>query len=124
MKVPIYAEACFPTLYFDQPYLILPTVRLGEESKAVLEIINGGYENINLKHSIAQEYSAIDIKVRYPNGSNLGVTKKQIKVEISFSSDKPVSFTLKLNFHDTNNRAFTINVSATADSNTYTLLEN
>jgi hypothetical protein len=43
MKVPVYAEACFPTLYFDQPYLILPTVRLGEESKGVLEIINGGY---------------------------------------------------------------------------------
>lgn len=56
------------------------------------------------------------------SGSNLGVTKKQIKVEVSFISDKPVSFTLKLNFHDANNRTFTINVSGTADSTTYTLL--
>ena len=36
MKVPVCAEACFPTLYFDQPYLILPTARLGEESRGVL----------------------------------------------------------------------------------------
>jgi hypothetical protein len=43
------------------------------------------------------------------------VTKKQIKVEISFSSEKPVSFTVKLNFHDNNNRTFTINISGTAD---------
>ena len=57
------------------------------------------------------------------SGSNLGVTKKQIKVEVSFIYDRPVSFTLKLNFHDANNRTFTINVSGTADSSTYTLLE-
>lgn len=61
--------------------------------------------------------------MRYINGSNLGVTKKQIKVEVSFVSDKPVSFTLKLNFHDSNNRSFTINVSGTADSSTFNLLE-
>ena len=54
MKVEIKAEACYPTLFFDQPYLILPTVRCGEISTAVLEIYNGGYENINLKHAISQ----------------------------------------------------------------------
>lgn len=122
LKVPVLASACFPTLYFDQPYVILPVVRLGEESTATLEITNGGYENINLKHGVAQEFSAIDLKIKYLNGSNLGVTKKQIKVELSFVSDKPVSFTVKLNFYDSNGRAFPINVSGTADSHTYTFI--
>jgi len=80
MKISLIACACYPTLYFDQPYLILPTTRLGTESKGTFEIINGGYENINLKHSISQEYTGAEINVVYPAGSNLGVTKKQIKI--------------------------------------------
>jgi hypothetical protein len=63
------------------------------------------------------------VRVKYLNGSNLGVTKKQIKVEISFISDKPVSFTLKINFYDNTNRYFTVNVSGTADNCIYTLID-
>ena len=79
MKLSVVACACYPTLFFDQPYLILPTTKVGLESKATLEIINGGYQNINLKHSI-QEHTGVDLNIIYPVGSNLGVTKKQIKV--------------------------------------------
>lgn len=50
------------------------------------EIINGGYENLNLKHSISQEYSSIDLNIKYINGSNLGITKKSIPVQVSFKS--------------------------------------
>jgi hypothetical protein len=123
MKVAVTAEACYPALYFDQPYLILPTVHCGETSSAVLEIFNGGYENINLKHIVIQEFSNIDLKVRYLTGSNLGVTRKQIKVEIGFASEKPVSFTVKVSFFDNNGRSFTINVSGTADTQVFTLID-
>ncbi len=61
--------------------------------------------------------------MKYLNGSNLGVTRKQIKVEVSFMSEKPVSFTVKLSFFDNNGRTFTINVSGTADSHTYTIID-
>ncbi len=57
------------------------------------------------------------------SGSNLGVTKKQIKVEVTFVSDKPISFTIKLNFYDNNGRFFSINVSGTADTHTYTMID-
>lgn len=123
LRVPVSACACFPTLFFDQPYLILPVVKVGEESSAILEISNGGYENINLKHSVAQECSSVELRVKYLNGSNLGVTKKQIRVEVGFVADRPVSFTLKLTFHDATGRAFPINVSGTADTHVLTLLE-
>jgi carbon monoxide dehydrogenase subunit G len=61
--------------------------------------------------------------VKYLSGSNLGVTRKQIKVEVSFVSEKPISFTVKLNFFDNNGRSFLINISGTADTHTFTLLD-
>jgi len=51
------------------------------------------------------------------------VTRKQIKVELSFASDKPVSFTVKLNFYDNSGRSFPINISGTADTHTFTLID-
>ncbi len=65
----------------------------------------------------------MDIKVNFLDGTNLGVTKKKIKVEVSFKSDKPISFTVKINFYDSNNRAFTMPVSGTADNCIYTMIE-
>ena len=71
---------------------------------------------------MSQEFSNIDLRVCYLTGSNLGVTRKQIKVEVSFVSEKPVSFTVKLNFFDNSGRAFSINISGTADTHTFTLI--
>lgn len=61
--------------------------------------------------------------MKYLSGSNLGVTKKQIKVEVSFVSEKPISFTIKLNFYDNNGRFFSINVSGTADTHIFTMID-
>jgi len=71
-------------------------VRLNQESTGRFEILNGGYENLNLKHTIGEEYSDININLKYINGCNLGVTKKSISVVVSFKSDKPISFTIKI----------------------------
>lgn len=76
---------------------------------------------MNLKHVISQEYSNIDLNVKYVNGSNLGITKKSITVVVSFKSDKPISFTLKIEFYDNHNRVFSIFVSGTADNSLYVL---
>lgn len=35
---------------------------------------------------VVQEFSNVDIKVNFLEGTNLGVTKKKIKVEVSFKS--------------------------------------
>lgn len=67
-----------------------------------------------------QEFSNVDVKVNFLDGTNLGVTKKKIRVEVSFKSDKPISFTVKINFYDSSNRIFTIPVSGTADNCVYT----
>jgi hypothetical protein len=43
----------------------MPVVGLNEESKATFEIINGGYENINIRHVVTQEFSNVDLKVNF-----------------------------------------------------------
>ena len=66
--------------------MILPVVNLNTVSRGQFEIINGGYENLNLKHVISPEYSHINLSVRYINGPNLGIAKKSLVVEVSFTS--------------------------------------
>lgn len=70
-----------------------------------------------------QEFSNVDIKVNFLVGTNLGVTKKKIKVEVSFKSDKPISFTVKLNLYDANNRVFSLPISGTSDNCIYTIIQ-
>lgn len=101
----------------------MPVVRLNEESLAEFEIINEGYENLNLKHVANPDFSHINFAVKYPKGCNLGITKKSIPVEITFVSDKPISFTAKVDFYDHHNRVFSILVSGTADNCLYTIPE-
>lgn len=123
MKMLLTASANYPEIYFDRPYVLLPVVKLNTLSTGQFEIINGGYENLNLKHVISPEYSHINLNVKYINGSNLGIAKKSLIVEVSFTSDKPLSFTLKIDFYDHHNRIFSILVSGTADNSLYCIQE-
>lgn len=76
---------------------------------------------MNLKHVVNEEYANIDLSVKYINGCNLGITKKSITVAVTFKSDKPISFTLKIDFYDHHNRVFSIFVSGTADCSLYAI---
>lgn len=40
---------------------------------------------------------------------------------IKFKSDKPISFTVKIDFYDHHNRVFSIFASCTVDNSLYTL---
>lgn len=51
----------------------------------------------------------------------MGITKKSIPIQLSFKSEKPISFTLKVDFYDHHNRVFSIFVSGTADNSLYSL---
>jgi hypothetical protein len=58
----------------------------------------------------------INIKLHYPEGKNLNVSRKKIRVEIQYKSDKPQSFTTKIEFTDENSRCYSIPVSGTTDN--------
>lgn len=72
---------------------------------------------------MVQELSSINIQLSYPGGCNLGITKKRIKVEAAFKHDKPLSFTLNVEFYDENNRMYSLPISGTTDNCSYTIQE-
>ena len=58
--------------------------------------------------------------MNFIEGKNLGITKHKIKIEASFSSKKPLSFTTKIEFADDCDNIFTIYISGTADNCLFT----
>ena len=53
--------------------MIIPVVPLGLESSSFFYIINDGYENFTIKHSIQQEYGPIELEVVYIDGQVIGI---------------------------------------------------
>ena len=105
----------YPKLTFDKREVIMPIVPLGVLTKCQFKVINDGYENLTLKEHFANDFNG-NLQLRYLDGKNLGVTKNKIKMEVSFSSEKPFSFTTKLDFADNDGRNYTIAVSGTSDN--------
>lgn len=84
--------------------------------KQSFRIFNEGYDNFNLKPVVSQEIGQINLKLNYPEGKNLNITRKKIRVEVTYKNDKPQSFTTKLEFFDENQRSYSILVSGTTDN--------
>ena len=72
--------------------------------RQTFRIFNEGYENFNLKPTISSEVGFLQLKLNYPDGKNMNVSRKKIRVEITFVSEKPMSFTTKIELVDENSR--------------------
>jgi hypothetical protein len=115
-EVILKGEGAMPRLIFDKYEVIMPITPLQIESKVRLTIINQGYDNIELKSRFNCDQSLIKVRVDWPDGSQLGVTKQKLTVVIVYSGDKPFGFTTKLFFFDASDNSWTINVSAVTDN--------
>jgi hypothetical protein len=89
-----------PRLLFDRREVILPVVPLDTTSKSSFRIINEGYTAVNLKIWAQDEDELFNIKVNMIDGSTLGKNRLKMKVEVSFKSSFPISFTTKLFIED------------------------
>ena len=45
---------------------------------------------------------AVDLKINYPDSKNMNVTRRKVRIELTFVSEKPISFTTKIEFLDEN----------------------
>jgi hypothetical protein len=108
--------ASLPMIYFNKREVIMPVVPLDVETTSSFRVINDGYENCNLKCQFLDDVANIGVKLHYPEGLNIGITKQKIRIDLTWKFNKPMSFCLKLEFTDDMNRTFTIPVSGTADN--------
>ncbi len=65
----------YPNLFFERKEVILPVVPLDIESRCQFKIINDGYENLQLKYEITNDVGTLPLRLEFPEGKTLGVTK-------------------------------------------------
>lgn len=82
----------------------------------MFRILNDGYENLTLRHKVFGEEGNINVKLKFPEGNNVSMSKKRIRVEALFQSLRPLSFTTKIEFYDESGKVYTLPVSGTADN--------
>ena len=71
---------------------------------------------MNIEPVISKDMGPLNVKVNLPEGRNLNISRKKLRVEILFKSDKPLSFTTKMEIVDSNSRVYQIPISGTADN--------
>lgn len=54
------------------------------EASCTFRILNDGYENLNLRHKVYGEEGNINIHLRFPEGNNIGMSKKRLRVDALF----------------------------------------
>jgi hypothetical protein len=74
----------------------MPVVPLDIETSSSFKILNDGYENCNLKCQFLDDVADLGVKVSFPEGNNIGITRQKLKVDLTWKYHKPISFCLKL----------------------------
>ena len=120
--IKLEGEGLLPRLYFDKRELILPIVPLGFESSIKFKVKNEGYENEEINAEFeSYPQGVLPVKFNWlENNHSVGYNKSELKCEVKFSSNKPVTFTTKLIFYDKAGQQFPIQVAGTTDNCIFT----
>ncbi len=116
LMIQLKANGMYPKLKFSTDEVILPPVPLGIKSKTCFEIINQGYDQLEVSHQLPIDSAHIPLKISYPDGKQIGLSKARLSIEVSFASRKPMAFTAKIEFMDSGGNRFSIPVSGTSDA--------
>jgi len=109
----------YPRLGFSKQHLTLPPVPLNVSSKCSCHIFNLGYDNIELKFRVSPTIP-IPLNIQFPESNELGLTRDKCLLVISAKSDRPVSWSGKIEFYDNDGEKFALDISGCADSSMLT----
>ena len=116
LMIQLKANGMYPKLNFSVDEVILPAVPLGLKSKARFDLINNGYDQLEVSYQLPIDSAHIPLKITFPEGKAIGLSKATLPVDVSFASRKPMAFTAKIEFMDAGGNRFTIPVSGTSDA--------
>eukprot|EP01119_Soliformovum_irregulare_P018090 TRINITY_DN5485_c0_g2_i1.p1 TRINITY_DN5485_c0_g2~~TRINITY_DN5485_c0_g2_i1.p1 ORF type:complete len:1724 (+),score=575.60 TRINITY_DN5485_c0_g2_i1:408-5174(+) len=111
----------YPMLQFDTKEVTIPVVALESTSEATFNIYNKGYEHLQIRHRIETDVDMVPLKIQFPEGSTVSTRKDVIPVKVSFSSSRPICFTVRIEFFDNDSQKFPIFVSGATDNSLLTL---
>jgi hypothetical protein len=76
--------------------VILPVVPLNILAETSFNILNDGYENATIKHQVVDDIANLNLRLDFPEGNTLGLTRKKFKCDVGFIFQKPMSFSIKI----------------------------
>lgn len=109
-----------PAISFDRKEIVLPVVPLNTPVSEIFFIINEGFEHLELNYRLPLDKEKVPLKLSFLEGSTLSRENTQLPLEISFISDKPISFTANVDFFDDAGNVYSVAVTCTADNCLFT----
>ena len=117
LTITLKGEGILPKLSFSTHEIVLPAVPLGMKSTARFMVKNDGYDSLELQTRLPSVVSErIPLEFSFPAGKSIGVDKPTLPVDVSFTSMKPVSSTIKAEFLDADGKSFGIFISAATEN--------
>ncbi|QDZ22861.1 hypothetical protein HOP50_09g54090 [Chloropicon primus] len=122
VDVEVFGEGKFPGLVFDRHEVVLPPVPIGFKSHATFNILNDGYDNLELRYHLPTDTERLPIKIDFPEGKMIGIAKGSLPVEVSLDSDVSMfmAFTGNIEFLDEDGQRYVIAISGTVDNSIIT----
>ena len=94
---------------------------VGFRSEAIFNIINDGFDNLDLRYRLPADEHHLPILIDFPEGTLIGIAKEQLPVAVSFKSSKSMSFTAFIDFLDEEGNRYRISVTGTTDNSILTI---
>ena len=106
--VDVIGSGVYPSLGFDRREVLFPTAPVGVPTTVTFWLLNHGYDNLNVRHQLPPDSASLPISINFPLGTMIGIVKKRIPVEVTFSAKKAMSFYAALDFLDADGNKFSI----------------
>ena len=118
--IPIHMKgmAMKPCIYFEPQEIFFPVVPLGQTSQAVFWIWNAGCDSGDIIAEIPSEIKRPDLMfdLSFPEGRLLKENGSiPCLVEFTAKSTKPISFTVRVPFQDTESSKYFLTIHGTSD---------
>lgn len=111
----------YPRLRFDMEEFVLPPVPLGETAKGLFYVENQGYEDLELRFRLPADRTRMPVKLEFPEGKSVNLAKTRLPVVVSFSAQKPLAFTSRIDFLDEDENRYSIKVTGVSDNSIFTI---
>lgn len=119
-KVQLIAVGKKQRISLSRTSISLPIVPIGIKTQADLLVLNDGCISTPLNVQMSVDENHFPLKVTFPEGNDLLPAVAKLPINVSFQSNKPMSFSAVVAITDDDNNVCSFTVSVTTDSSVFT----
>lgn len=116
IEITLKGQAAYPSILFSKEEILLTPVPLGITSISYLDMFNDGYQNSNISLKIPQDIQKLGLSVDFKDNTMIGIANPKLGLKISFVSQIPISFTIRLQIEDDYQRTYIVLISGSTDN--------